>query len=279
MNAERNLHLGGAQFGKGYGKHIITPELSTFDLNSLLEYALDNGVLQIDLAQNYESAVSNLSRTDYANEFQYTTKIQYEIDAEREILYKLRCDLESLGIVSYQALLIHNWAALSTDLRIAAVKFMESLKRANISHEVGISVYDTWEIDFVDWIPDTVQAPLNFYNREFLTNDIARSLKASGTKFVARSIFHQGLLLNPQFKVKFPELEDFIAFCKINNFSHIHGALSVYDTQEMFQAVIVGVVSTSQLEEIITTEFSTLREVRFPDSRAYDSDFRDPRKW
>ena len=279
MNAERNLHLGGAQFGKGYGKHINTQELSTFDLNSLLEYALDNGVLQIDLAQNYESAVSNLSRTDYANEFKYTTKIQYEIDAEREILHKLRCDLESLGIVSYQALLIHNWAALSTDVRIAAVKFIESLKRASISHEVGISVYDTWEIDFVDWIPDTVQAPLNFYNREVLANDIARSLKASGTKFVARSIFHQGLLLNPQFKVKFPELEDFITFCKINNFSHIHGALSVYDTQEMFQAVIVGVVSTSQLEEIITTEFSTRREVRFPDSRAYDSVFRDPRKW
>ena len=279
MNAERNLHLGGAQFGKGYGKHINTPELSTFDLNSLLEYALDNGVLQIDLAQNYESAVSNLSRTDYANEFKYTTKIQYEIDAEGEILHKLRDDLELLGIVSYQALLIHNWAALSTDVRIAAVKFIESLKRASISHEVGISVYDTWEIDFVDWIPDTVQAPLNFYNLEFLANDITRSLKASGTKFVARSIFHQGLLLNPQFKVKFPELEDFITFCKINNFSHIHGALSVYDTQEMFQAIVVGVVSAAQLEEIITTEFSTRREVQFPDSRVYDSVFRDPRKW
>jgi aryl-alcohol dehydrogenase-like predicted oxidoreductase len=279
MNAKRNLHLGGAQFGKGYGKHINTPELSTFDLNSLLEYALDNGVLQIDLAQNYEFAVSNLSRTDYASEFIYTTKIQYEIDAEREILLKLRCDLELLGIVSYQALLIHNWAALSTDARVAAVKFIDSLKRASISHEVGISVYDTWELDFVDWIPDTVQAPLNFYNREFLANDIARSLKASGTKFVARSIFHQGLLLNPQFKVKFPELEDFITFCKINNFSHIDGALSVYDTQEMFQAIVVGVVSTSQLEEIITTEFSTRREVQFPDSRAYDSVFRDPRKW
>ena len=279
MNEERNLHLGGAQFGKGYGKHINTPELSSFDLNSLLEYALGNGVRHIDLAQNYESAVSNISRTNYANDFSYTTKIKYEIGAELQILDKLRYDLKLLNIVSYQSVLIHNWAALSTDVRIASVKFVKSLKQAGISQEVGVSVYDTWELDFVDWIPDSVQAPLNFYNREFLTNDIARGLKASGTNFAARSIFHQGLLLNPQFKMKFPELEDFISFCNLNNLSYVQGALSVYDTQEIFQAIVVGVASSSQLEEIINTKISTRHEVLFPESRVYDSLFRDPRKW
>lgn len=279
MNKERYLHLGGAQFGKGYGKLIITPELSSYDLNSLLEYALDTGVRHIDLAQNYESAVSNISRTNYANKFRYTTKIKYEIGAEVQILDKLRYDLKLLRIGSYQSVLIHNWASLSTDVRVASVKFVESLKQAGISQEVGVSVYDTWELDFEDWIPDSVQAPLNFYNREFLSNDTARDLKALGTNFVARSIFHQGLLLNPQFKMKFPELEEFISFCKLHNLSYIQGALSVFDTQEIFQAIVVGVASSSQLEEIVKTDLSTRHEIQFPESRVYDSLFRDPRKW
>lgn len=280
MNQERNLHLGGAQFGKGYGKQINTPELSIFDLNSLLEYALYSGVVQIDLAQNYESAVINMSQTDFASKFNYTTKIQYEIGAELEILNKLKSDLKMLGVFSFQSVLIHNWAVLNTYDRISAIKFVKSLKRSGISHQIGISVYETWELDFEDWIPDSVQAPLNFYNREFLASNFAQNFKDSGTNFVARSIFHQGLLLNPQFKMKFPELEDFFRFCKINNISYIHGALSVYDTQEMFQTIVVGVISSSQLEEIITTKLSTAQEIQFPERwKVYDSVFRDPRKW
>ena len=58
----RNLILGGAQFGNGYGRYVRTPKLSKFDLEAILCLAKNNGVHEIDLAQNYESARENLSK-------------------------------------------------------------------------------------------------------------------------------------------------------------------------------------------------------------------------
>lgn len=279
MKKTRSLLLGGAQFGKGYGKHINTPELSNFELNSLLDYAKRKGIQEIDLAQSYESVVSNLSRTTSAGEYRYTTKIQYDTHWRHEIRLKLRSELESLGVDSFQAVLIHNWAVLEAKERTSAVKFLNLLIKDGICIEAGVSVYDTWELEFEDWVPDIIQAPLNFYNRQFLSNEIALSLRESGTKFIARSIFHQGLLLNPQFRLKFPELDDFFSFCKVNDFSYLRGAFSIYDTQEIFQAVVIGVTSTSQLSEILDIEDTQGTRFELPESRLYDSSFTDPRKW
>jgi aryl-alcohol dehydrogenase-like predicted oxidoreductase len=279
MKIVRNYVLGGAQFGNGYGKQINIPELSNFELNLLLEFAINNGIQQIDLAQNYVSAVSKLSKTEYAGEFRYTTKIEYDTDAKHKILNNLRLELKMLGTVAFHSVMIHNWATLSVLDRMAAAQFLTSLKNDGICLNTGVSVYDIWELEFEDWIPDTIQAPLNFYNRDFLANDIARNLKGLGTKFVARSIFHQGLLLNPQFKEKFPALEEFIKFCKVNDFSYVHGALSVYDSQDLFEAIVIGVASTSQLKEILTTNTSTSNHIIFPKLQPYSPDFTDPRKW
>jgi aryl-alcohol dehydrogenase-like predicted oxidoreductase len=279
MKIARNYSLGGAQFGNGYGKLLNIPELTTLELNLLLEYAINNGIQQVDLAQNYKSAVSNLSKSDYVSKFSYTTKIQYDQDAEHQILHNLRLELRMLGTISFDAVMIHNWATLSVVGRIAAVQFVKLLKNEGICLNAGVSVYDVWELEFEDWIPDIIQAPLNFYNRDFPANDIALNLKALGTKFVARSIFHQGLLLNPHFKDKFPELEDFINFCKVNDFSYVQGAISVYDSQDLFQAIVIGVAGIAQLEEILATKISTSNDLVLPKSRRYSSDFTDPRKW
>lgn len=279
MKIFRNYSLGGAQFGNGYGKYLNIPQLTNLELNLLLEYATSNGIQQVDLAQNYKSAVSNLSKSDYFTKFRYSTKIQYDLDAERQILHNLQLELRMLGTISFDSVMIHNWATLSVVDRIAAVKFVKSLKKEGICLSAGVSVYDVWELEFEDWIPDTIQAPLNFYNRDFLENDIALNLKALGTEFIARSIFHQGLLLNPQFKDKFPELNDFIKFCKANEFSYLQGALSVYDSQDLFQAIVIGVAGISQLEEILATKISTSNDLVFPKSRRYRPDFTDPRKW
>jgi aryl-alcohol dehydrogenase-like predicted oxidoreductase len=279
MKKTRNLHLGGAQFGTGYGKHINIPELSNYDLSSLLDYAKSNGIEEIDLAQSYESAVSNLSKTTSTDDFRYTTKIQYKGHLQDEIRLKLRFELELLGVDSYQTVLIHNWAALESEERNSAIKFLNLLIKDCICIKSGVSVYDTWELEFVDWIPDIVQAPLNFYNRQFLSSEIALSLREAGTKFVARSIFHQGLLLNSQCRVRFPDLEDFFNFCKVNDFSYLRGAFSIYDTQDIFEAVVIGVASTSQLSEILNIEVTPGTGIELPELRLYDPNFTDPRKW
>ena len=52
--AMRSITLGCAQFGKGYGFYINTPEMSSGEIAQILDLAVDNGVETLDLAQGYE---------------------------------------------------------------------------------------------------------------------------------------------------------------------------------------------------------------------------------
>jgi aryl-alcohol dehydrogenase-like predicted oxidoreductase len=278
MNS-RNLILGGAQFGNGYGRHVKTPKLSEFDLEELLYLAKNHGVHEIDLAQNYESAIDNLASVTNSKDFKYTTKIQFVENLEPKILGDLRDDLVKLQISSFQNVLIHNWASLSAENRMLAARFLQSLLDLGISSEVGVSVYDLTELDFIDWVPGTIQAPLNFYNREFLKSDSVLELIELGTTFVARSIFHQGLLLNPELSIKFPQLGLFNSYCSENHLSCLEGALSVYDTQSVFQSMTVGVANASQLGEILGVRNIIPSQLAIPDLQLTDLDFTDPRRW
>ena len=276
---ERNLILGGAQFGNGYGRYVKTPKLSKFDLEAILCLAKSSGVHEIDLAQNYESAIENLSNVLISKDFKYSTKIQFIEYSEQKILGDLRNDLVNLQISSFQSVLIHNWASLSAENRMLATRFVQSLLDLGICSGVGVSVYNLTELDFIDWTPGTIQAPLNFYNREFLKSDSVLELIELGTTFVARSIFHQGLLLNPDLSSKFPQLGLFNRYCRENHLSCLEGALSVYDTQGVFRSLTVGVANASQLGEILGVKNTVSSQLAIPDLQLTDLDFTDPRRW
>ena len=276
---KRNLILGGAQLGNGYGKFVHIPKMSPENIRKILESARMRDVFEIDLAQDYVGAVDNIATSNMSSQFIFSTKIKYSVDSQNDIISKLIAQLKVLQVERFRTILIHNWSSIGQEERIKSVKFLKSLVSLGLCEGVGVSIYEIEEIDFGTWIPDCIQAPLNFYNRKFLYDQATQALVAEGTQFVGRSIFHQGLLLNPELSSDLGATKIFVDFCSENNLSYLQGALSVYDSQNVFTSLTVGIASPNQLQEILNEGRIVKNLEVYPAINSVSLDFTDPRKW
>jgi aryl-alcohol dehydrogenase-like predicted oxidoreductase len=276
---KRNLVLGGAQFGEGYGKFVRTPKLTLEQVEEIFQFARINKITEIDLAQSYLNAVENLARSSLSSMFRYSTKINYSFESQNRIVSTLYSELQSLKVPHFQRILIHNWASLDQVSRIQSIDFLNMLLSDGVCEQIGVSLYSVEEMDFDGWVPNCIQAPLNFYNRDFLSNEVALKLASQGTKFMARSIFHQGVLLNPHLFEELPDLAIFKKFCKENNFSNLQGAISIYDSQSLFTSLTVGITNANELDEILCEPINACGLESFPTISAVNPDFKDPRRW
>ena len=275
----RDLVLGGAQFGEGYGKFVRTPKLTLQTVEEVLQLARMNEIDEIDLAQSYLNAVENLARSSLSSIFWYSTKINYAFESQNGIVSTLYSELQSLKVPYFRTILIHNWASLDQASRIQAIDFLNILLSDGICEQIGVSLYSVEEMDFDGWVPNCIQAPLNFYNRDFLSHEVALKLASSGTKFMARSIFHQGVLLNPHLFEELPDLFIFKKFCTENNFSNLQGAISIYDSQSLFTSLTIGITNAHELNEILCEPIKASDLESFPKISAVNPDFKDPRRW
>ena len=276
---KRNLILGGAQLGNGYGKFVHIPKMSPENIRKILESAKMRDVFEIDLAQDYVGAVDNIATSNMSSQFIFSTKIKYSVDSQNDIISKLIAQLKVLQVERFRTILIHNWSSIGQEERIKSVNFLKSLVSLGLCEGVGVSIYEIEEIDFGTWIPDCIQAPLNFYNRKFLYDQVTQALVAEGTQFVGRSIFHQGLLLNPELSSDLVATKIFVDFCSENNLSYLQGALSVYDSQNVFTSLTVGIASPNQLQEILNEGRIVKNLEVYPAINSVSLDFTDPRRW
>ena len=277
----RQLILGGAQFGDKYGKFVQVTKLIPENLESLLLYSFESGIRQIDLALNYVNADRNLSSTRISKSFFYSTKISYKIGLEDEIIDMLQSHRTLIGIQSFRVIFIHNWFELVNHDQRHAISFLNDLVNMGFTDEVGISVYDTHEIENISSGISVIQAPLSFVNRQFLSSGKAKELKFQGVEFQARSIFHQGLLLNPsqEIQAKFPEIASFFKYCATSNLNYIQAALSVFDNQDLFSSLLVGASDKDQLQEIVHTPILISNILEKTSNLIFSTRFSDPRVW
>ena len=277
----RNLILGGAQFGDSYGKFVKTTKMSVEETEDILSYSKKSGINLIDLALNYKKADQNLSLIPSSKFFEYTTKFYYTRGKEQESLDLLQVQRTLLGVESFNTIFIHNWFELSAIDRTGAISFLKSLVDLSLTKKMGVSVYEVQELDNVDTNIDVIQAPLSFINRQFLSSEKACELNSEGVEFQARSIFHQGLLLNPSQNIlmKFPEMESFIEFCSSRGFSYLEAALSIFDSQELFGSVLVGAINRMQIQEIVSTPIQSTNVLVSTSGLNFSKEFSDPRNW
>ena len=247
--------LGGAQLGRGYGFYEKVPELSTSQINDLLETARILGIAEIDLAQNYTGVFEKLAEQPLLSQFELSTKFKYRKGHEIEIIEELKSSLKKTSKKIFRNVLVHNWHELEIEDKMGSLNLLKSLKDKDICQKIGLSVYETNEL--IDGVEETdfIQAPLSFFNRTFLDSQNSLALQSLGVVFQARSIFHQGTLLNRDLISElFPdELGIFTEYCSKNSLSYLEGALSVYDDQSLFTSLVVGVASEGQLREITQT--------------------------
>jgi diketogulonate reductase-like aldo/keto reductase len=276
----RNLILGGAQFGNGYGSIIRVGMISGADLDQIIATAINAECAVCDVAESYQNVIQNLSKSKLKYSMKFINKIHFK-ESQLNLRKKLEESLTLLGSSHYEAVLIHDWASLGKDDQKNALTFLEKLKSSGLTKKIGVSVYDTSELVSEMLALDIIQAPLNFYKRDFISDNMAKMLSSNGVEFHARSIFNQGVLLNVDqlTLTQFPELKDFDIFCQELNFDHLAGALSVFDNQDVFTSLVVGVSDSTKLQNIIDCPIATIPEGVFDWNHIYAGAISDPRKW
>lgn len=277
----RSFSLGCAQFGNGYGFYVNTPQMRPEEITQILNAAMKEGIETLDLAQGYEGVVANLSRIDHVNRFKLGTKIKWANSNKESIFQALESELKILRIDQFESILIHDWSGLNSTQRESALAFLADLRFQGITKFVGISVYETNELLGINEPIEIVQAPLNFFNNEFLRDDTARTLAGSGIAFHARSIFHQGTLLNlSTLPAKFlSEVKMYEEFCENHGLTGLQGALSIFDSQNLFTKLIVGVSSMNQLQEIVQCPVTSINSILDEIPLGIPKELLDPRLW
>ena len=279
--AMRSITLGCAQFGKGYGFYINTPEMSSGEIAQILDLAIDNGVETLDLAQGYEGVIKNLSEIGLDNRFKLGTKIKYGNSSAESLSEALASDLKALNAKQFESILIHDWSDLTSSQRDSGLSFLAELKKLGVAKFIGISVYERSELLEINQEIEIVQAPLNYFYTEFLFDKEARNLAKKGVAFHARSIFHQGTLLNTRtlpsnFKT---ETNNYEEYCKEHGLTSLQGALSIFDSQDLFKNLVIGVSNTNQLSEIIQSPVISINSMLDEVPTGLPKQLIDPRLW
>ena len=123
--------------------------------------------------------------------------------------------------------------------------------------KIGISIYDLKDLNLIrrsNLKFDYIQIPLNIFDNTF-NKENTSDLRKKGSKFIARSIFLQGILLRSssdrliqnRFKKKLYKLDQFINKYKI---SRLEICLDFIKKQQWIDKVILGVDNEQQLKNI-----------------------------
>jgi aryl-alcohol dehydrogenase-like predicted oxidoreductase len=281
--SNRDIILGGAQFGYQYGKYVPSAVSNIREINELLDCALENDCSTIDIAQVYEGCVERLSSSSIIKRFKIINKIVYNSELEKETRKDLLITLNKLCVEKYESVAIHNWSSLNVDGRRRALDFLNFLQSEQITSKKGIAVYDSFEVKYSELHShiDQIQAPLNFFKRDFLKHDDSFRLVNQGLQFHARSIFAQGTLLSASREIvkRFPELRYFRDYQAQNALSPLESALSIFDSQSLFTSIVIGVSSSNELLEILESKVHEKKSFFEDEATPVNLPISDPRNW
>ncbi len=278
----RKIIIGGAQFGHNYGtleNYAIPSNTQRVDI---LNSCLESGYETIDLSQNYIGSAENLANTGLQKYFTYNTKINFKNMNRDELIIELEDTLKTLGSKNFKTILIHDWYRLSDREKILGIELLGMLKKVGLSESVGISVYDTNEL-----IPelenvDLIQAPLNFFNLQFIDSELFNDLFAQGVHLQARSIFLQGLLLNENANCQdsyWKDLQFFVDYINTSHVSRMAGALEVFDNQDLFKSLVVGFLNPNHVRSLSGLKIRKTGVIEFLREAKLKAAFADPRNW
>lgn len=258
------IAIGTAQWGMNYGISNNSGQTSADEAQRILTTAQQAGINLIDTATLYGDAESVLGKLN-SNHFLISSKSPHfqsgiinQDDADL-LIKAFNATLKRLNRSSLYCLFIHNVEDLLAPQGSLLIDALEGLKEQNKILKIGISVYDTSQVDrALDlFTPDVIQLPLSIFDQRLLLDGSIKALASLGVEIHARSIFLQGLMLMnisdiPAYFT--PWLDHIKLWHRIC--SDVKMLPQVFAFQwaasiEEVSYVVVGIQNNSQLEELI----------------------------
>jgi aryl-alcohol dehydrogenase-like predicted oxidoreductase len=274
------LVLGTAQWGSDYGVTNTRGRIRDVDLDELVYEARRAGITQIDTAANYGDAQRRLR--PWAREFRITTKVP-GADPD-SIAASVDASLAELAVSSVDAVLLHDWDALPIEIRQRAATALEDVRASGRCVNVGVSAYDVAGLraasDSFARL-DVAQLPVNALDQRLVRDPLVTSLRETGVRFQARSVFLQGLLAGPSATPlgRHPDIRRFHDHAQQAGESPLDLAIAFARSLEWVSDVVVGVTDSEELKEILRSWDAPSTRRDLASLASSDLDLIDPRRW
>lgn len=294
-----NFAIGTAQFGQTYGIKNQNGAVTGKTAEEIVQGALENAISTFDTARLYGQSEEVLGSTLELIAPQDKTRIITKYYANENNPEQLRTDflesMEKLKGFSIDTLLIHNSDSLSSSNAEKIWTALEEIKKEHNINKIGVSVYTPEDfIALAERFPiQIVQAPCNLFDQRFLDGNVQEIRHKRNIEFHARSLFLQGLLLDPTTELPERFQAHNSVFKKREEYASRVGAslmqlclLYAQYTQrnKLIDQWVIGVYSKEQLLEIVdcTNSIGTLAELNEQQARSLSTDnleIIDPRTW
>lgn len=259
--------LGTAQWGQNYGATNPRDRLNNFEVANILKVALDAGIVKLDTAPSYHDAEVRVS--ELASTFQVQTKFTARNRSLAEIDRVVNATLGSYLAEQRPSILVHDWSVLTPCERQWSLEVLLSAKSSGQARSVGISIYEEPELDnHLDDVSqlDVVQLPVSLLDQRFVASSLLDTLRTSGVRIQARSIFLQGLLLGePVRHALSPKLMEYKRMVDDSGSTAIDLCVGFVKSQDWIDEVVVGVTSDLELKEIMKAFISSDIDLEWSD--------------
>lgn len=262
-----NLRLGTVQFGQNYGING-QKQPSCEDAIKMLDYAVHNGVSNIDTAFAYGTAEDVVgaflsqkivSRDKLNISSKLAPNVLDEIQPEnyeKKIINLIKVQLKRLCTDYLDVYMYHSAHYVYNE---ALLKALQTVKKHGFAKLVGVSVYEPEEakVGLNSPYVDFIQLPYSIFDQRMLKKGVFDSARQTNTIIDARSAFIQGLIVMdekciPPFLSKAkPIVKKIDNVCKQYAISRVALALSFVKEQKNIDSLVFGVDNISQLKENI----------------------------
>lgn len=291
------LGLGTAQFGLDYGITNATGRVRPDDVRAILDVAIAAGIRVIDTAPSYGASEAALGEgIGEPGAFRIVTKtpkfadLQSTSDARNRLRAVAAHSLQALHVRVLAGLLIHDADDLLGPFGDDLWHEMSRLRDDGVVAKIGVSVYDGIQIDrLLDRYPlDIVQLPFNPLDRRLIDGGQLARLRSLQVEVHARSLFLQGLLLQPAGRI--PQHFSPLARCVEEmdeqfagaGMSRLEGILATCFACSAISCFVCGVTTAAELQAIVSAGEKSeraARTFRLESARNLDVRLLNPARW
>ncbi|MDP7040855.1 MAG: aldo/keto reductase [Myxococcota bacterium] len=248
------IALGTVAFGLDYGISNPQGQVQPEHVQSILEYAAQEGIDTLDTAAAYGQSETVLGAmlAKQPSAFDVVSKLPPKIEGN-DVGKAIADSLTKLGLRRAKAFLAHDMESFKDPL------VRESLLRAKDEGHMGQYGVSVYYPDDVRWLLDNdiafdlIQFPLNVFDQRF--RPLLPLLKANNVEVHTRSVFLQGLFfLDPAaLPTHFSPVHDrIVALNQLAASSNIPLSallLNMAQLHEAIDKVVIGVASLEELRE------------------------------
>ena len=292
MNLKNKLIIGCAQTDENYGlsKHKKFEEV--------LNNAIKSGINFLDTSPHYKNNNSIIKKFTNKKNSQIISKLKFNYNLDRNFETKIKKaieeELSSYNVDNLYAILIHDpLLPLNSDKWKIVSKVLNKYKKKNLIKKIGISIYNTFELDNIlnIFTPDIIQFPLNVFYQSFTNIELLKKLKKKKIELHARSIFLQGSLLkklyelNPELKIWNKEFSKWSKFLSKNKINALKASLIFALKNSLIDKFVIGLDNKKQFQDLkkeflnIQKNKKILNNFNFDELKTDNIILSDPRYW